>query len=267
MFISLGKYVKAKEYIEKSLEITIKIGDRTGEAKTYGILGNMYQSLGDYDKAKEYYEKALVISMEIGDRENEASSYGSLGAVFQSLGEYVIAEEYIEKALLTCNDIKQFETEFRCYCVLSLTKLSQGKFQEACFYLFRSIEKCEDLQGFNANNDQIKVFLTDMHVFPYQLLSRLFCDTGIPNRALYVVELGRARALADLMATQYSAEKHISASPQSWIGIENVMTKERNGTCVYISYHAQRVFLWILRTSGVNSFREMTVDEKVLYRR
>ncbi|XP_078353764.1 tetratricopeptide repeat protein 28-like [Oculina patagonica] len=106
-----------------------------------------------------------------------------------------------------------------------------------------------------------------MQAFPYELLSGLFCDAGIPNTALYVVELGRARALADLMASQYFAEKHISVNPQSWTGIENIMTKESNCTCLYISYHAQKLFLWILRTSGVISFREMTVDEKTLYKR
>ena len=69
------------------------------------------------------------------------------------------------------------------------------------------------------------------------------------------------------MATQYSAETHISADPQSWIGIENVMTKQTNCTCLYISYHAQRIFLWILKTSGVISLREMTVDKNTLYKR
>ncbi|XP_078351751.1 tetratricopeptide repeat protein 28-like [Oculina patagonica] len=106
-----------------------------------------------------------------------------------------------------------------------------------------------------------------MHVFPYRWLSRLLCETGDPNSALYVAELGRARALADLMATQYSANKHISANPQSWIGIENVMIKESNCTCLFISYCAQGVFWWLLKTSGVISFREMTVDKKTLYKR
>ncbi|XP_078343183.1 tetratricopeptide repeat protein 28-like [Oculina patagonica] len=69
------------------------------------------------------------------------------------------------------------------------------------------------------------------------------------------------------MATQYSAETHLSANPQSWIGIENVMTKENNCTCLYISYNAQTVLLWILKSTGVISFRKMTVDKNTLYKR
>ena len=69
------------------------------------------------------------------------------------------------------------------------------------------------------------------------------------------------------MATQYSAETFISSNPQSWNGIENVITKESNCTCLYISYHAQRVFLWILKASGDISFREITVNKTTLYKK
>ena len=81
------------------------------------------------------------------------------------------------------------------------------------------------------------------------------------------MELRRARGLADLMATQYSAENHISANPQSWIGIENVTKKETNCTCLYISYCDRRVSLWILMTTGAVHLRQITVDEKTLYTR
>ena len=53
----------------------------------------MFLSLGQYDKAKEYLQKALVITTEIGDRQGEASSYGNLGTVFLSLGQYDKAKE------------------------------------------------------------------------------------------------------------------------------------------------------------------------------
>ena len=42
MFHSLGEYSKAKEYLEKALEIRIEIGDKRGEAADYGNLGLGY---------------------------------------------------------------------------------------------------------------------------------------------------------------------------------------------------------------------------------
>ncbi|KAL9960842.1 hypothetical protein ACROYT_G034347 [Oculina patagonica] len=262
VFNSLKQYRKSKQYHEKALAISMKTGDRAGEAITYRNLGSFSESLGDNVKAEEYYKKALAITIEIGNRTQEAAIYLCLGEVFTKLRKYLMAEEYLGKALQLSKDIRHSETEFRCYCSLTVMKLAQKNFQEAYRYLLRSIEKCEDLRGFNTGNDEINISFADMHVFPYEKLSELFCDDGNPNCSLYVVEMGRARALADLMATQYSAETHISPNPQSWSGIENVMTAQNNCTCLYISYHCCRVSLFIVNTSGVVSFRKMRVDHK-----
>ncbi|XP_078364453.1 tetratricopeptide repeat protein 28-like [Oculina patagonica] len=267
VYLGLRKYRQSKEYLKKALTIAINIGDRAVEGILYGNLGNIELSLGDEFKAKMLYEKALAIAIEIGDRKGEAALYLQLGSVFDLLTEYAKAEEYLEKALSISKDIRHAEIEFECYCYLTSTKLSQEMFQEAYYHLLRGIEKCEELRGFNTDNDEINISFADRHVFPYELLSELFCAVGNHNNALYVVELGRARALADLMASQYSAEKHISASPQSWTGIENVLTKESNCTCLYISYHVETVFLWILKASGVISFRKTEVDKNTLYKK
>ena len=266
VYLDLRKFRESKEHLKKALAITINIGDRDSEAALNRCLGHVDFSLGDSFKAKMFYEKALAIEIEIGHRGGEAEGYLSLAKAYHSLADYVIAEEYLEKALSISKDIRYSETEFGCYCYLTLAKLSQGKFQEAYCYLLRSIEKCEEMRGFNTDKDDINISFADVHTFPYKCLSELLCDARFPNHALYVAELGRARALADLMATQYSAETHISADPQSWIGIENVMTKQTNCTCLYISYLAQSVFLWILKTSGVISFRKKTVDKNTLYK-
>ena len=82
--------------------------------------------------------------------------------------------------------------------------------------------------------------------------------------ALYVEELGRARALSDLMAAQYSVERQISADPRSWTGIENFINLPSDSACLYISYYAQNILLWILKPSGVVELRENTVDKKAL---
>ena len=66
------------------------------------------------------------------------------------------------------------------------------------------------------------------------------------------------------MSSQYSVESQISADPQSWTGIENVMKNESNSSCLYISYHADGLFFWILKTSGIIHFRRITVDDKVV---
>ena len=101
-------------------------------------------------------------------------------------------------------------------------------------------------------------------IFPTEVLVHFSVFWGNPNYGLYVLELARARALADFVSSQYSVKSQISADPQSWTGIENIMKEESNSSCVYISFHADDLFFWILKTSGVIHFRRIKVDEKLV---
>ena len=143
-------------------------------------------------------------------------------------------------------------------------KLCQNKVQEAFDCLFLSLNTSESLRSFLRNNDDFKVSSSDVRDFPYQRLCKFFCFSGNPNHGLYVLELARARALADLMSSQYSVKSQISADPQSWTGIENIIKEESNSSCLYISYNADNLFFWVLKTRGIIHFRRITVDEKLV---
>ena len=260
VFNYLGEYVKAEEYLQKALVITKEIGDKKGEASSYGNLGTVFQSLGEYVKAEEYHQKALVITKEIGDKIGEASSYGNLGTVLQSLGEYVKAEEYYKKSLTISKANGCVFEQLQCHANMAGTFLLEGNIHEAVSSLSVSIEMLEKMRGFLRDVDEYKILLLDEHGSPYLLLSALYCATGKPNEAIYVVELGRARALADIMSAQYSVEKEISVNPQSWVGIEKIM-KESNSTCLYISYFRQHIFLWILKPSTGIVLRQVDISD------
>ena len=265
--VNLREYRQSKSYCDKALAIIMKSGDKSLEAEYYLTEGRFHTSLGDKHNAKASLEKALAIAREIGDRVAEANTYLKLGQVFQFGGGHDMAEEYLEKALSIAKNTGTAEIEFFCYCGLTLSKVLQDNFQEAISLLFRSIEKSEKMRGFLQDSDQLKISFADIHAFPYQMLSELFCKTGNLKDALIVAELGRARALADLMTTQYSVKNRRSADWQSWIVVENVMNEESNRTCLYISYFRQTVFLWILKTSGVIQFRKLDVDKETLHTR
>ncbi|KAL9986295.1 hypothetical protein ACROYT_G000419 [Oculina patagonica] len=174
-----------------------------------------------------------------------------------------MSEGYLYRGLSISQDIGDVDSVFKCLVSLAGVKLSKGNTEEAFNHLLWSIDKTEEMRSFLKDNDQFKISFSDVRDIPYQVLSALFCFTGNPNNALYVLELARARALADLMATQYSVESEISANPQSWVGIEDIMKKESNCVCLYTSYFEQDTFLWILKTSGVLHFRPITVNENI----
>ena len=60
--MSLEEYGEAQEYdTEKTLRIAKIIGDRIGEAHSYGNLVALYLSQGKYRKADDYLERTLTI--------------------------------------------------------------------------------------------------------------------------------------------------------------------------------------------------------------
>ena len=262
---SLGQYNKAEEHLQKALVIITEIGDRIGDASCYANLGTLFLSLGQYDKAKEYLQKGLVISTEIGYEEGEAANLSNLGTTFSIVGDYYASEVHLEKALSISRDIGDRRKEFQTLQEYAILYLCQNKIKDSLSCLHLCIEKYEELRYFLGANDQFKTsFLEDTGIFPYKLLCTLLCDTGNARDALYVEELGRARGLSDLMAEKYSVETHISANPQSWFGIENILRKKNNCTCLYISYFQNRLHLWILKTSGVLHYRRVSPEENLV---
>ena len=228
------------------------------------ILGTLFLS-ANTTRLKSISKKGLVISTKIGYEEGEVANLSNLGTAFSIVGDYDASEVHLKKALSISRDIGDRRKEFQILQSYTLFYLSQNKIKDSISCLHLCIEKYEELRYFLGTNDQFKTsFLEDTGIFPYKLLCTLLCDTGNARDALYVEELGRARGLSDLMAEKYSVETHISANPQSWFGIENILRKKNNCTCLYISYFQNLLHLWILKTSGVLHHRRISVEENLV---
>ena len=214
-------------------------------------------------KADEYLQKALEIRKEIGDKNGEATDYANLGTVSSYLGQYSKAKIYHEKALELSCKIGYIELQFKSHLSLALDNLVLGgeNIPEVVPNLLESIQKCEEMRVFLRDKDQFKICFFDEHVSPYQWLSVLFCSTGKHVEALYVVELGRARALADMMSAQYSVNQQISVNSHSWVGIERIFKRENNCVYLYIAYDGPHLFLWILKSKKAILFRHIDVND------
>ncbi|XP_022779219.1 uncharacterized protein LOC111320788, partial [Stylophora pistillata] len=239
----------------------MKVDDRKGEGSDLINLGIIADRRGLYEKSKEYYERALAISLESGSRRGEAVSYANLGSCLQSIGEYDMAEKYFRKALRLSRDIRDSLNEFKCLCKLTVLKVSEVDIKAAFSYLFESIEKFDTLRGSLKDNDQLKTSLLEEHgTYPYKMLSRLLSTSAKPQDALYVEELRRARGLADLMATQYSFKEQITGSRETWCGIQNVIPREGDCACLYISIDKASVRFWVLKATRAILFLKREVN-------
>ena len=268
-FHSLGKYSKANEYNKKALVIFTDIGERDLVAKFYLKQGDVELVVGNSIKAKKYYEDGLAISRETGNREIEGTCYLSLGHLFIAQSEHDRAEEYIKMALALSEKIGVIAMQCRSLQKFAQIRLKEGKIQEAISYFLSGIEKCEEMRTSLRDNDTFKISFSDCNVQSYRYLSMLLCAIENPIKALYVSELLRARALADLMSAQYSQcslENQISADPRTWSGLENIVAKECNRTCLYVSYCCsccRWISLWILKGGGATHFEKIEGNDLI----
>ena len=259
---SVGEYTKAEEYLQKALEITKEISDKEGEASSYANLGTVFLSLCQYAKAEEYHQNALMINGEIGNKKGVGASHLNLADVFRQIHQFTKSQEFAKKALEISREIGDIEMQFHSHLTIAWnTLVTEGNISEVMQSLYESIQKCEKMHDFLRGKEQFKISFFNEHVSPYRLLSRFFILSGNYFNALYVAELGRSRALADVLSDRYSVKKEVSVNPQSWIGIENVMDKNALSSCVYVSCFGDNMYFWILKPNKMIVFRQTRLNE------
>ena len=254
-FLRFGKYSKANECNQKALVIFREIGDRVGVAKFYFNQGAVLDSIGNLISAKEYFEKALAISKEIGSKLLEAWGCYILGRYFFRQAKYASAEDYVKKGLTLSEEMGDIKAQFQSLTMMAKIRMNERKTQEAISYFRSGIEICETMHDSLRDNDQFKISFLDDNILSYRQLSCLLCANGRPGEGLYISELSKARALADLMSARYFAKNKISANPRTWVGLEGIVAKECNRTCLFVSYHCRSIHLWTLKATGVTHFQ------------
>ena len=180
-------------------------------------------------------------------------------------GKCVKADEQFIKALAISEDIGYISGHFRSLEAIASVRSKEGKNLEATLYLLTAIEKCKKMRDSLRDYDHWKISFTDSKISSYDNLCRLLCKNGNPELALYVLELGKARALADLMSARYSVTSQVSANPETWAGIETIMDRELNCSCLYVSYSLDRMYFWILKRNGLLHFRVKEGKQIITY--
>ena len=234
----------------------METGDRKGEGAINRKIGDIFNSLGEYQMAKEYYEKALAIRTETG--EGKEQEYLNLGIVYGQLRKYRRAKEYLEKVVRI--SIASGDRTLEAHATGSLAAVfaavnDNQKAEEHPVKALTISRECGDRNAEGTLNVSLSNF--------YRSLGEFSKAEDYIEKAYSISSQIGNKMLAELMADKYSLESHISADPQSWFGIENVVRRESNPVFLYIAYRERKVHLWVLKANGDICFRktdEVEVD-------
>jgi len=137
LYYSLGEYDNSFKMQEKSLKIREELygDDSEKTAKSYNLLGVIYDAKGEYEKSEPLYEKALKIREEVlgENHPDTARSYNNLAGLYKSKGEYEKAEPLYEKALKIWEEVlgEKHPTTVTSYNNLATLYNSKGEYDKA----------------------------------------------------------------------------------------------------------------------------------------
>jgi predicted ATPase/Tfp pilus assembly protein PilF len=105
LYDRLGRPEEAKAALQKSVELSRKLGDENCLATALVSLGNTEMSLGNIEKAKAIYEETLSLDRKIGRDSGVAACLGNLGVLHFREGDNKAALRVLQEALNLCRKL------------------------------------------------------------------------------------------------------------------------------------------------------------------
>ena len=256
VYDSAGKYMKSREYFEEALKISRESGDRNGEALSTHGLGSIHLAIGEYNKAIAYAKKALSITQEIGERKSQISHNSLLGCAYLSQGDTEKSYLYLHKALELLKEIGIRDRELFLSVIepLSLASAFERDYSKACDFLLEGISNHQYTRG-PLKNDLDKLSLDSSSFACYNTLSLFLIAQRKVKDALFILELGRSRALVDLISEKYGMHRATNINEARLDTLQSLFQNQKSNL-LFIAVLPGMIALWFVDRSGNIQFKK-----------
>lgn len=132
-------YLALKLYYE-SLSLCEKIGDSSGIARVYNIIGYYKGQSGEFETGVDFLNKAIKINEKLNDRRNVIENLGNLGYVYRTNGKPEEAEKIYQSLVAELTEKHDSVSLPVIYYNLAAFRQEDQKNDSACMYLRKAIE-------------------------------------------------------------------------------------------------------------------------------
>ena len=299
----LGQYQRALKYYQSALEIAKNLGNKSNEGVLLSNVGMGYYQLEQYNEAKDYHQQAITVDRATGNREAESTALNNLAQDYHALKQYVeslkihiqsltikqsigdrageayvlnnIGQDYssvdeIEKSLIyyrqataIAHSIKYLETEGVALNNQGIALYRLDRLPEAEAQLRAAISIWESLRAGLVDRD--KISLQDRIKGTYDLLQKVLIEQNKFQAALEIAERGRARVLAELLASKIPTIN--SATSQKIRQAPNLskiqqIARAQKATLVEYSTIGDRILIWVIKPTGKITFHQTKLPPK-----
>lgn len=194
----------AVQYLGARLAISELLGDKNGIGWCLNNIGKVYHSLGKVEPAIHFFQRRLQLAKEMKNELGEGTALGNLGSAYRDAGEYEKAIKCHEQYLK--NASKRLDTGGEAIMLRELATdcILLGNFPAALQYALRGMVTNSSIRSRLSNqDDQLKIANHEKNQSrTYSLLQHILTKLHNHHAALLVSEMGRARALTDLVESR-----------------------------------------------------------------
>lgn len=142
-FYKKGNHSMAMDYYNRSLECKLKMGDKSGAAKSYVNIGNLCFEDGLLSDAENCFLKALEIFDELENKQGAAYCMNNLGAVFDEQKYYAKSIDYYLNSKRLKAELSDTAGVVRCCINIGIAFQKTGDFRNAekSFFFADSLSK------------------------------------------------------------------------------------------------------------------------------
>jgi len=98
-YYQINNLEKATDYLNKAIELALKLDDSLVVAQANMNLGNVYADRGNYETAVNHYFNSYQINLAMGNERSMATGLNNIGTIYQKLNRDSIAKDYYQQAL------------------------------------------------------------------------------------------------------------------------------------------------------------------------
>ena len=194
-------YDKAVTFLATRLHLSTELEDRQGYRWCLNNIGKCYLDLNRPEISLELFRESAEIAKELNNLLGEGTAYGNMGTAFRALKKHGDAMTY--HLLYAENAEKRLDTGGVAIMQNELARdyLLVGDLDNARKYCLFALKTGLEIRArLSQEDDVLKIANFDKNqAKTYAMLQYILVRQGLTEASLLVSEMGRARALADLV--------------------------------------------------------------------
>ena len=253
---SLNDYDAAQVSAKKSVELAKKVNDPW--VQWQALNANLQlQLLTHSGNPVDTAQKMLELDRE-SDSLYKGSSLISMADAYAQTGDTQQAIEYYSQALKLSQNHQDSSEQGNILNYMATLYLNQGNYQQAESNFRQAINLLESTQLQIANADKHAVSYADRQRSVYQGLIKSLVEQQKIGEALEISELGRAKALANLVNRRVDANK-TTASVVDSIKLDEIieLAKQHRTTLVEYAITLDAIYVWVVSPEGEIQFEKI----------